>query len=285
MKIGLCIVTPARPDKPGESKNSTFHKGQIGIYNMDSGSETEMTQLGYFRNYYLLSRLYPITFFPYNEFNKTRMRATAMKTALIIILTAILTGGGGGYFAYTTAYSTALAAGTTAGQDAGYKQGLAEGQITGNSTGYIKGKEEGLAAGQKLGYATGIATAQGTSYKLYDPTLAEVKEFLANDTTDKITYNELTYVCTHYARDVINNAVKKGIRVAYVETRFTEMGHSLLAFETTDKGLVYFDPQYDNEVRPVLGKPYWQCMIPTDDGTTFSAPTFDDTIRDILVIW
>lgn len=208
-----------------------------------------------------------------------------MKIVLIAIVVAIVAAGGGGYFGYTTAYGTALAAGTSAGQDAGYKQGLTEGQIAGNSTGYNTGKEEGLTTGQKLGYATGIATAQGTSYKLHDPTLAEVKDFLANDTTDQNPYNELTYVCTHYARDVINNAVKKGIRTAYVETRFTGMSHSLIAFETTDKGIMYFDPQYDDEVRPVLGKPYWQCMMPTDSGTTFSAPGTDDTIRDILIIW
>jgi hypothetical protein len=214
---------------------------------------------------------------------------SGVKTVLIVIVVAIVVAAGGGYFAYTTAYGTALAAGTAAGQDAGYKQGLAEGQITGNTTGYNKGKTEGLTVGKeegrKTGYEAGIATAQGTSYKLHDPTLAEVKDFLAQDTTDKIPYNELTYVCTHYARDVVNNAVKKGIRVAYVETRFTGMSHSLVAFETTDKGIMYFDPQYDNEVRPVLNKPYWQCMMPTDSGVAFSAPNFDDTINDILIIW
>jgi len=207
-----------------------------------------------------------------------------MKTILIVIVVAIIVATGGGYFAYTTAYSTALAAGTAAGQEKGYQQGFTAGQDAGNSTGYNTGRATGLKDGYSAGYNDGLATVKDTLV-LHNPNYAEVKAFLKADTTDQIPYNELTYVCTHYARDVINNAVKKGIRTAYVETRFTGMSHSLVAFETTDKGLMYFDPQYDDEVRPVLNKPYWQCMMPTDSGVTFSAPGSDDTIRDILIIW
>jgi hypothetical protein len=221
-----------------------------------------------------------------------------MKIVLIAIVVAIIAAAGGGYFSYNTAYSTALAAGTAAGQDTGYKQGLAEGQISGNTTGYNTGRAIGLKDGYDSGYTKGktegyvAGVTDGTTGKLgegyvvlHNPTLAEVKDFLAQDTTDKVPYNELTYVCTHYARDVINNAVKKGIRTAYVEVRHTGMSHSLIAFETSDKGIMYFDPQYDNEVRPVLGKRYWQCMLPTESGVVFSAPNFDDTINDVLIIW
>lgn len=215
-----------------------------------------------------------------------------MKTLLIIVI-AIAVVGAGGYFSYTTAYSTALAAGTTAGQEKGYTSGYAagkqEGYDGGYSTGFTKGKEEGRTTGKQEGYTdgykAGIATAQGSSYKLHDPTYAEAKEFLAQDPIDKVPYNELTYVCTHYARDVINNAVKKGIRTAYVEIRHPGMSHSVIAFETTDKGIIYFEPQYDSEVRPVLGKKLWECMSPKADGAVFTAPNYDDTINDILIIW
>ena len=84
---------------------------------------------------------------------------------------------------------------------------------------------------------------------------------------------------------LVNNAVAKGIRTAYVEIRHPAISHSIVAFETIDQGIKYFDPQYDNEVRPELGKKYWQCMLPKDDGTTFSAPDYDDTINDVLIIW
>jgi hypothetical protein len=224
-----------------------------------------------------------------------------VKTLLIIVI-AIAVAGAGGYFSYTTAYSTALAAGTTAGQEKGYQTGYTAGQEAGNTTGYAKGKVEGQTAGQKAGYDSGYTKGKeegytngikdGTTGKLgegyvvlHNPTLAEAKEFLAQDPIDKVPYNELTYVCTHYARDVINNAVKKGIRTAYVEIRHPGMSHSIVAFETIDKGIVYFEPQYDSEVRPALGKKLWECMLPKADGAVFTAPNYDDTINDILIIW
>ena len=215
-----------------------------------------------------------------------------MKIVLIIVI-AIAVAVAGGYFASTTAYNTALAAGTAAGQEKGYSSGLTAGQDAGYkagyTTGYTKGKDEGLAAGKQEGfdggYKAGIAAAQGSSYKLRDPAYAEVKDFLMQDKTDLVPYNELTYVCTHYARDVINNAINKGIRTAYVEIRHPGMGHSIVAFETTDKGIVYFEPQYDSEVRPVLGRKLWECMLPRADGAVFTAPNYDDTINDVLIIW
>jgi len=225
---------------------------------------------------------------------------------LLIIVVVLVMAGAGGYFTYNTAYSTALAAGTTAGQEKGYTSGYTAGQEKGNAagytTGYAKGKEEGSTAGKKEGYDAGYAKGKtegytngvtdGTTGKLgegyvvlHNPTLSEAKEFLAQDPIDKVPYNELTYVCTHYARDVINNAVKKGIRTAYVEIRHPGMSHSIIAFETTDKGIIYLEPQFDSEVRPVLGKKLWECMLPKADGEVFTAPNYDDTINDILIIW
>ncbi len=215
-----------------------------------------------------------------------------MKKLLIIVVVLVMAGAGG-YFTYNTAYSTALAAGQEKGYQTGYVAGQEVGNTTGynignttgynigNTTGYNKGKEEGYATG----YKAGVATAGGNPLKLHNPTYAEVKDFLAQDKTDQVPYNELTYVCTHYARDVINHAIDKGIRTAYVEIRHPGMGHSIVAFDTTDKGIVYFEPQYDSEVRPVLGKRLWQCMLPKDDGTAFTAPGYDDTINDVVVIW
>ena len=65
-------------------------------------------------------------------------------------------------------------------------------------------------------------------------------------------------------------------------TRFT--GHSIIAFDTTDNGLVYFEPQSDWIARPVIGKRYYQCVEPEPD-YYYTAPPHDDTIMDILVIW
>jgi hypothetical protein len=83
---------------------------------------------------------------------------------------------------------------------------------------------------------------------------------------------------------VANNAEQAGYRCAYVELRYVGSGHAIIAFDTIDQGLVYFEPQSDERVIPEIGKRYYQCVIPRP-GYSYEAPDFDDTIRDILVIW
>jgi len=46
------------------------------------------------------------------------------------------------------------------------------------------------------------------------------------------------------------NAIKSGIKCAVVSMDLTgkkRIGHAINAFETTDRGVVYFDPQTDGE--------------------------------------
>ncbi len=85
-------------------------------------------------------------------------------------------------------------------------------------------------------------------------------------------------------RDVGNNAEEAGLRSAFVELRYLEGGHAVIAFDTIDEGLVYFDAQTDERVRPVIGKRYYQCIEP-EPGYYYTKPSYDDTIKDILVIW
>ncbi len=92
------------------------------------------------------------------------------------------------------------------------------------------------------------------------------------------------YVCSHFARDVCNNAENEGLRCAFVEIRYPDGGHSIIAFNTTDEGLIYFEPQSDEIVKPVVGKRYYKC-IETKPGYRYEKPPYDDTIVDILVIW
>ncbi|MBN1863158.1 MAG: hypothetical protein JW790_05890, partial [Dehalococcoidales bacterium] len=119
---------------------------------------------------------------------------------------------------------------------------------------------------------------------LHDPTFAEAIDFLEDDRTDENEYIEDEYVCSHFAADVNNNAEREGIRCALVEIRFPDSGHAIIAFETTDEGMVYFDPISDDRVRPVIGKHYWKCIEPKP-GYVYERPSFNDTIEDIVVIW
>lgn len=102
---------------------------------------------------------------------------------------------------------------------------------------------------------------------LKDPTYNEVLDFLLKDKTDEETYNESSYNCAHFSKDVNNNAEKKGIRSGYVKVELNiNFPHALLAFNTTDGGLVFFEPQTDQQVILESGKDYWtECIISGED--------------------
>jgi len=213
----------------------------------------------------------------------------------------------GGYIVYNVAYAMGEATGYNRGYNVGYtigqKAGYEEGYSLGKTDGYSLGKQdgydegygsgkadgynEGYTLGKADGYEEGAKASLGHGYTLRDPTYKEVIKFLRQDKTDRNKYIEDTYgvyVCSHFARDVCNNAEEEGLRCAFVELRFPEEGHAIIAFDTIDKGLVYFIPQTDERVNPVVGKRYYQCIEPKP-GYYYEKPSFDDTIMDILVIW
>jgi hypothetical protein len=129
-----------------------------------------------------------------------------------------------------------------------------------------------------------LSSLQIDEFHLHNPTLEEVASFLEEDKTDSNQYVEDKYVCSHFATDVNNNADQQGIRCAYVDVRFPDSAHAIVAFDTTDKGLIYFDPSTDEQVRPVVGMEYWRCIEPKP-GYHYTKPAFNDTIVDILVVW
>jgi len=205
----------------------------------------------------------------------------------------------GGLVLYGVAYSQGGAAGFndgynqghTAGQEVGYSSGEAEGYHLGErggyDEGYLAGKVDGYEEGIEIGYEEGVEAGLGHGYTLRNPTYEEVITFLKQDKTDKNEYVEDTYgvyVCSHFARDVCNNAEEAGLRCAFVELRYPEGGHAIIAFDTIDKGLVYFEPMTDEVVKPVVGKRYYKCIEPKP-GYRYEKPSHDDTITDILVIW
>ena len=76
---------------------------------------------------------------------------------------------------------------------------------------------------------------QGNFYEQHDPTFQEVEEFISQDTTDKLNYENETFTCKDFAQVVNNNAEKKGIRCAYVLLSFVgNVSHGIIGFNTTD---------------------------------------------------
>lgn len=125
---------------------------------------------------------------------------------------------------------------------------------------------------------------QSGALRLHNPSFEEVTSFLAEDETNFNQYVEDEYICSHFVRDVNNNAESQGIRCACVLIYFPDRAHAIMAFDTVDEGMVYFDAVTDERVRPVIGKKYWQC-IESGQGYHYEKPSYDDTIEDIIVIW
>ena len=200
-----------------------------------------------------------------------------------------------GFIIYNIAYGIGEAGGYdkgySAGQEIGYssgkQDGYNEGYSLGKGEGYDQGYDLGRADGYEEGYDEGMQAGLGHGYTLRDPTYKQAVSFLREDRTDRNEYVEDTYgvyVCSHFARDVCNNAEAEGLRCAFVELRYPEEGHAIIAFDTIDEGLVYFDAITDERARPVVGKHYYQCIEPKP-GYYYVKPDFDDTIMDIVVIW
>ncbi len=129
-----------------------------------------------------------------------------------------------------------------------------------------------------------LVAIQADVFHLHNPTFEEAIGFLEEDKTDSNEYLEGEYVCSHFAGDVNNNAEGQGIRCAIVDIRFLDSAHAIVAFDTADEGLVYFDPITDERVRLIIGNEYWRCIEPRP-GYRYEKPLFDDTILDLVVIW
>ena len=127
----------------------------------------------------------------------------------------------------------------------------------------------------------------GNKYELHDPTYNEVANFIASDTTDEIPYDGETFDCEQFSQLVNNNSENQGIRCAYVILYFndTNTGHAIVGFNTTDRGMVYIEPQSDEWVENLeVGNDYWtDCIVPNGDYYYEDAP--NDTIKEILVFW
>jgi len=122
-------------------------------------------------------------------------------------------------------------------------------------------------------------------YVLKDPTYQTMRKFLASDKTDTKTYDISNYVCEDFSADVVKNALQQKIRCAFVIIHYPgSTGHAVIAFNTTDKGLIYVEPQSDDEVNMQIGKHYYQCVI-AKPGYYYEKPNYDDTIEKFIIIW
>jgi hypothetical protein len=93
------------------------------------------------------------------------------------------------------------------------------------------------------------------------PTFQQVKEFVLSDNVSKNTWIAGVYECRHFATDLNNNADAAGLRCAFVILGYAVNQHSIVAFETSDRGIVFIEPQTDAVVKPVVGGYYGSNLI------------------------
>ena len=101
-----------------------------------------------------------------------------------------------------------------------------------------------------------IAGSVKETIVLKNPTFEELKDFILKDPTSHNEFVLNQYECRHFATEVDNNAEAEGLRCAFVLLGFERGQHAIVAFDTTDKGLVYIEPQTDARIHPEVGGKY-----------------------------
>jgi len=84
--------------------------------------------------------------------------------------------------------------------------------------------------------------------RIVQPSYSDVLAFIEEDDTDKQEYvsENYTFICTDFTNRFINNFLKKGFFSCEAIIYLPEnSSHSLVAINTTDKGLIFIDPQTD----------------------------------------
>jgi hypothetical protein len=84
--------------------------------------------------------------------------------------------------------------------------------------------------------------------KARDVSYQELLDFLREDQTDQLQYVKNEFSCSDFAETLQHNAEKKGIQCAWVYVNL--MGatdHSINAFQTKDRGLIFVDDSGSNE--------------------------------------
>jgi hypothetical protein len=169
-------------------------------------------------------------------------------------------------------YLLGLVIGEEIGIDSGYETGYGDGSQDGYLEGYSKGYFQGNTTGIEIGYETGfkegldlgaLGDHEGWGTFVRNPTHDEVLDFIEEDETDDIEYVEGEFECLDFCMMFRNNAFKKGYisYTVWIDFVGQTFGHTIIAFNTTDMGMVYLDPQLDYFVNLQVGIDYWKDAV------------------------
>ena len=134
-------------------------------------------------------------------------------------------------------------------------------------------------------------------YAMKDPSYNEMMIFLSADKTNEKPYifedsifTPESYVCGDYSAETVMNAARQGMRCAFIFISFgvDVMGHACIAFNTTDRGLVFIEPQADAEVELEKGESYWASVIDPVTGIkgNYTNPVdYNDIVEEFIIVW
>jgi len=101
---------------------------------------------------------------------------------------------------------------------------------------------------------------------LVNPTYSQLVDFINRDDTEKREYDNETFNCADFTNLFIQNFAKEGFFSCFTELVYTnDEAHAIVAVNTTDRGLVYVEPQDDKIVFDLkVGDDYcekvnWRC--------------------------
>ena len=131
-------------------------------------------------------------------------------------------------------------------------------------------------------------------HNLRDPSYAELMDFLAADKTNEIPYSSPNFVCYNYSITLRENANKQGFRCGSVIEYYVPIegdqhkhqAHASNVFNTTDRGLIYIEPQTDQQQLVTHQWQRWPCAVTDSLETTLDACSRADfLLYRLVLIW
>ena len=80
------------------------------------------------------------------------------------------------------------------------------------------------------------------------PTYSELSEFLAHNEVSENQYVYGEYTCWNFTCDLLEDAHEADIPMVHIELGLDTGWHVIVAAVTSDKGLVFIEPQNDSQV-------------------------------------
>ena len=121
---------------------------------------------------------------------------------------------------------------------------------------YNEGYEEAYNSEYNIEQAGALSESVGGEIVLKNPTFEEVRDFIIKDNTSRNEFLLNQYECRHFATEVNNSAETAGFRCGFVLLCYARGQHAVIAFDTTDRGLIYIEPQTDAAIHPEVGGEY-----------------------------